>query len=184
MSARPSKAATRRISFAKRPRRSHEKLHTEILPIDKKLVKIAERYPAVSALTQVDRVGTITALHFALTAEDPRRFRERRRIAAYVGLVPRLSDSGDRVTQLGITKAGDRDLRRLLVLRANQILSSLGKDCHLKRWGLELCKRGGKNAKKRATCAVARKLSVLLLALWCNKTKYDPMQNVATLEAA
>ena len=161
-----------------------EDLHVKIREIDKQIEAIAERYPAVKALKQVDRIGTITALCFVLTVENPHRFPLRRHIGSYVGLAPRLNDSGDRVTQLGISKAGDKNLRRLLVLCANQILSSRGKDCHLRRWGLELCQRGGKNAKKRAVCAVARKLAVLLLALWCNESKYDPLRNVTEQQAA
>ena len=155
-----------------------ESLHKKIRAFDKEIEGIAQRYPAVKALTQVDRIGTLTALAFVLTIENPSRFRSTRRVGSYVGLVPKLNDSGDRVTQMQIHKAGDKALQRLLVLCANQILSSRGKDCYLRRWGLELCRRGGKNAKKRATVAVARKLAVLLLALWRNGSAYDPMRNV------
>ena len=161
-----------------------EDLHAKIRAFDKEIETIAERYPAVNAVRQVDRIGTLTGLSFVLTVENPHRFRDIRRIGSYVGLVPKLDDSGDRVTQLGISKAGDKMLRRLLVLCANQILSSRGRDCHLRRWGLKLCERGGKNAKKRATVAVARKLAVLLLALWRNGSEYEPMRNVAPEQQA
>jgi hypothetical protein len=36
----------------------------------------------------------------------------------------------------------------------------------VKRWGLKLAAHGGKNAKKRAIVAVARKLAVLLHRWW------------------
>lgn len=159
-------------------------LHEQILGLDKVLKKIAERYPAVDYLTQIDRVGTLTALSYVLIIEDPKRFSKNRTVGSYVGLTPRIKDSGDRTTQLGITKAGDTELRRHLCLVAHQILSSVGKDCALKRWGLELCKRGGKNAKKRAVCAVARKLSVLMLALWRSGETYDPMRGLPEEENA
>ncbi|MCB9917188.1 MAG: IS110 family transposase [Planctomycetes bacterium] len=86
-------------------------LHEQILELDKTLEKIAERYPAVDYLTQIDRVGTLTALLYVLTIEDPKRFLKNRTVGSYVGLAPRMQDSGDRTTQLGITKAGDKELR-------------------------------------------------------------------------
>jgi hypothetical protein len=48
-----------------------------------------------------------------------------------------------------------------MVQGAHHILGPFGKDCDLRRWGLKLAERGGKNAKKRAIIAVARKLAVL-----------------------
>ena len=49
---------------------------------------------------------------------------------------------------------------------AHYILGPFGIDCDLRRWGLKMSERGGKNAKKRAVVAVARKLAVLLHHLW------------------
>jgi len=60
---------------------------------------------------------------------------------------------------------------------AHHILGRLGPDTDLKRWGLKLAERGGKNAKKRAAIAVARKLSVLLLRLWVTGEVYEPLRN-------
>src|SRR6516162_9444414 len=45
---------------------------------------------------------------------------------------------------------------------AHYILGPFGEDSDLRRWGLKPSARGGKNAKKRAVVAVARKLTVLL----------------------
>jgi len=64
-------------------------------------------------------------------------------------------------------------LRRLLVGSAQYILGPFGPDCHLRRWGLKLAERGGKNAKRRAIVAVARKLAILLHHLWTNGVIYD-----------
>ena len=66
-------------------------------------------------------------------------------------------------------------MRRLLVLSANYILGPFGKDSDLRRWGLKLAERGGKNAKKRAKVAVARKLAVLLHRLWVTGEVYEPL---------
>ena len=57
------------------------------------------------------------------------------------------------------------------------ILNRRGPDTDLKRWGLKLAERGGKNAKKRAIVAVARKLAVLLHRLWVTGEIYEPLRN-------
>jgi transposase len=133
-----------------------------------------EHYPETHHLRQVSGVGPITALAYVLTLDDPDRFRKSREVAPALGLVPKRDQSGDRDPQLRITKTGDSYLRRLLVGSAQYILGPFGPDCDLRRWGLKLAQRGGKNAKKRAVVAVARKLAVLLHRLWVTGEVYDP----------
>ena len=79
--------------------------------------------------------------------------------------------------QLHISKEGDRYLRTLLVQGAHYILGPFGQDSDLRRWGLKLSERGGRNAKKRAVVAVARKLAVLLHKLWVSEEIYEPLRN-------
>jgi hypothetical protein len=67
-------------------------------------------------------------------------------------------------------------LRRLLVGSAHYILGPFGPDTDLRRYGLRLCERGGKNAKKREAVAVARKLAVLLHRLWISGEVYEPLR--------
>ena len=136
-----------------------------------------EEYPETGRVMQVNRVGALTALAFVLVVDDPIRFHRRRDVGAYLGLVPKRRSSGELDPELSITKAGDRLLRRLLVQVAQQQLSRMGQDSDLKRWGLALAQRGGKNAKKRAVTAVARKLAVLMLALWVKDEDYVPLRN-------
>jgi transposase len=78
---------------------------------------------------------------------------------------------------LRITKEGDVYLRMLLVQGAQYILGWHGVDTDLRRWGLKLAARGGKNAKKRAVIAVARKLAVLLHRLWVTGARYEPLRH-------
>ena len=92
-----------------------------------------------------------------------------------MGLVPKQEDSGESHPQLGISKAGDMMLRKLLVGSAHYILGPFGPDSDLRSYGLRLCERGGKNAKKRAAVAVARKLAVLLHRLWVSGEVYEPL---------
>lgn len=137
---------------------------------------VLERYPEASRLRQVVGVGPVTALTFILTIEDPKRFPRSRDVGSYLGLRPRQSDSGNSAPQLRITKAGDGYLRQLLVGCGQYILGPFGPDCDLRRFGLKLAERGGKNAKKRAVVAVARKLAVLLHALWVSGASYQPLR--------
>jgi len=136
-----------------------------------------ERYPKYRLLEQVNGVGVHTALSFMLTIGDAERFQKSRMVGCYLGMRPRKKDSGERKPQLGITKAGDEYLRKTLVNCAHYILGRYGKDSDLRRFGQRICERGGKNAKKRAAIAVARKLSVLLHRLWVTGEAYEPLRN-------
>ena len=154
-----------------------ETLNARIKEYDRQIDTVAqERYPEVERLTQVSGVGTLIALAYVLTLEDPLRFRRSRDAGCYVGLRPKRRNSGDSNPQLRITKEGDRYLRKLLVQGAHYILGPFGPDCDLRRWGLKLAERGGKNAKKRARVAVARKLAVLLHKLWVSGEDYEPLR--------
>jgi transposase len=134
-------------------------------------------YPETALLKQVSGVGTLIALTFVLTIADRERFQSSRDVGCYVGLRPKRSESGERQPELRITKEGDVYLRKLLVQGAHHILGYRGPDTDLKRWGLRLASRGGKNAKKRAVVAVARKLSILLHVLWVTGQVYEPLRN-------
>lgn len=135
---------------------------------------IRARHPVAQRLQQPAGVGPLTALAYVLLLEDPRRFRQSRDVGAYFGLVPRLDESGDATPQLRISKAGDALGRRLLVSAAQYILGPFGPACDLRRHGTAIAQRGGKNAKKRAVIAVARKLAVVLHQLWVSQAPYDP----------
>jgi len=144
---------------------------------DRKVEEMAsQKYEHTKLLRQVKGVGPITALAYALTLGNPERFVQSRDVGPYLGLVPKLEDSGDSQPQLGISKAGDRMVRKLLVGSAQYILGRFGPDTNLRRYGLRLCERGGKNAKKRAAVAVARKLAVLLHRLWVTGEVYEPLR--------
>jgi transposase len=155
-----------------------ESLNERIKEYDERMEKIAkEVYPEVSLLKQVKGVGTQIALTYVLTIEDPYRFAKSREVGCFLGLRPGRRNSGESEPQKGISKEGDRYLRTMLVQGAHYILGPFGEDSDLRRWGLKLAERGGKNAKKRAVVAVARKLAVLLHRLWVGGEVYEPLRN-------
>jgi len=155
-----------------------ESLTERIAEYDRRIEQIAkEVYPQVAVLKQVKGVGPLIALTFVLTLDDPHRFGRSRDVGCFLGLRPGRRNSGMSEPQLHISKEGDRYLRTLLVQGAHYILGPFGQDSDLRRWGLRLAERGGKNAKKRAVVAVARKLAVLLHKLWVSGEVYEPLRN-------
>jgi transposase len=155
-----------------------EELSEQIREYNERIEKLAqESYPQVALLRQIKGVGTLIALTFLLTLEDPHRFRKSRDVGCYLGLQPGRRNSGQSEPQLHISKEGDPYLRTLLVQGAQHILGPFGVDCDLRRWGLKLAERGGRNGKKRAIVATARKLAVLLHHLWVSGEVYEPLHN-------
>src|SRR5262245_33777942 len=136
---------------------------------------------ASQRLLQVKGVGAVTALSYVLTIEDKDRLEQSRDVGPYLGLVAKKRQSGQCDAYLGITKAGDEMVRKLLVNCAHHILGPLGEDSDLRRWGLALVRaaerKGKKGARKLAAAAVARKLAVLLHRLWVTGAKYEPLRN-------
>jgi len=157
-----------------------DELSLQIRNLDKAIEKLCEEaYPETARLMQIRGVGTITALCFVLTIEDPDRFKRPRDVGAYLGLVPKRDQSGGLDKQLRISKAGDAYMRRLLVSAAQYMLGPFGGECDLRTQGLKLAERGGGGAKNKAAVATARKLAVVMLTLWQKQVDYQPERKVA-----
>jgi transposase len=157
-------------------------LTEKIKDYDRRIEGLAtERYPETRLLRQVPGVGPLTALTFVLTLEEPQRFAKSRLVGAYLGLAPGTDQSGEQDPQKRISGEGDEMLRRLLVSSAHYILGPFAPDSDLRRHGEKIAERGGKNAKKRAVVAVARKLCVLLHRLWVSAEVYEPLRNARCL---
>lgn len=155
-------------------------LSERIREYDRKLEEIAdELYPETKLLRQVHGVGALSALTFVLTLEDPSRFAKSRQVGPYLGLVPGTNQSGKSDPQRRISKQGNELARKLLVNCAHYVLGPFGEDSDLRRHGEKIAQRGGKNAKRRAVVAVARKLSVLLHRLWVTAEVYEPLYNAS-----
>lgn len=156
----------------------------KIKAFDSKITAMIKRHPEAQIVKQITGVGELTALAYVLTVEDPHRIVRSRSAGAYFGLVPGSDDSGEKHEQRRITKEGDRFVRRLLVSAAQYILGPFGVDSDLRRHGLTIATRGGKNAKKRAVIAVARKLAVVMHRLWTHNEQYVPLFNTSKTPVA
>ena len=160
--------------------REIQSVSERIRDYDELLESMAEnKYPETERLKQIKGVGTLIALTYMLTLEDPHRFRKSRDAACYVGLQPGRRNSGQSEPQMHISKEGDPYLRALLVQAAHHILGPWGVDSDLRRWGMKLAEHGGKRGKKRAIIAVARKLAVLLHRLWVSGDVYVPLRRMS-----
>lgn len=116
-------------------------------------------------------VGPVTALAFRTAVEDPTRFKRSRDVAAYFGLTSKRWQSGTSVDIQGrISKAGDPDVRRSLFEAATVLLKRFRGQDKVKTWGLQIAKR---SCHHKAAVAVARKLAVIMHAMWSDGTCYS-----------
>ena len=131
----------------------------------------------VGRVRTVYGVGEIGSTAFiAIIGGDPTRFEHSRDIGAYLGLIPKQDQSGDKDKQLHITHAGSSLIRTVLVECAGVALQSNAKETDIKLKGLRIAMNGGGIAKKKARTAVARSLAVTMLALLKNpEAKYVPL---------
>jgi len=157
-----------------------KELGKKIALYDKMLANTVKKLHKEEAalLEPVVGVGPVTAAAYLAAIGDVATFGRARDAGPYFGLIPRQDQSGQTDKQLRISKEGNEIVRRLLVTAANYIMGPFCKDCELRRHGIKIAERGGKNAKKRAKVAVARKLAVLMLAILRTKSAYRPLTDV------
>lgn len=166
-------------------RRILECVDAEIRTYDAALEEIAQRHVITARLREIPGVGRVTAVTFALVVFQVTRFPSGDALAAYLGLTPRRYQSGERDPECRITKQGNPRLRSTLIQAANYLLTH-GPDCDLKRWALRYCERagGGKTVRKRAVVALARKLVVVMYALWKKGGHFEPLRTTHAEAAA
>jgi transposase len=157
-------------------------LNRQIDGMDKQIEKLAAKYPEIGLLRTAPGVGPIVAAAYVLTLDRPNAA-SNRSAGAFLGLRPGQSQSGDADPQRRISKTGDGCLRSLLVQSAQYILGRFGPDSELRRWGLKVAATGGKRGKKRAVVAVARKLAVVLHAMWRNSQRFQAFPQPVTAAA-
>ena len=136
-----------------------EAIGSQVAALSRRLVAMARQDQAVRRLMTAPGVGTLVALAYASVIDDPERFHRSSSVGAYLGLTPRRHQSGEEDYAGHISRCGDRLLRSYLFEAAGVVLHRVSKWSALKAWGTRLAKRIG---TKKATVAVARKLSVIL----------------------
>jgi transposase len=147
----------------------HAVMRTQELAFDRQVYALAKADPVSRLLASAPGVGAIVALTFRAAVDDPHRFRRARQAGAQFGLIPRRYQSGEIDRMGGISRAGDASVRAALYEAATAILGRLKRNDPLALWAHRLAARRG---LKRARVALARKLAVVLLAMWKTQTCY------------
>jgi transposase len=134
------------------------------------LRELTQSDPVCRLLMSVPGVGPVVSAGYVATIDDPGRFDRPDQVSSYLGLVPRVHQSGQTEYRGRITKEGDGLLRWLLVEAANALLTRTKRSCALKSWGIRLILEKG---LAKARVAVARKLAVLLHRVWTTGEAFD-----------
>jgi len=145
-------------------------VRAQVLGLDRIAYAVAKRDARCRLLLTAPGVGTITSLAYVAAVESPGEFRNGRAVSAWVGLTPTRYQSGQIDVAGRISRRGDVHLRTYLYEAANTVLTRSRADTALKRWGLALKVRLG---HKRAVVAVARKLAVVLHAMWAKEKAFE-----------
>ena len=130
---------------------------------DKKLSAYAQQDEVCRNLMTIPGIGIVNAVAFKATIENPDRIKKTRNVGHYLGLTPKIYSSGEVERRGRITKCGPTVMRSLLFEAAQCLLRRVKTLSTLKGWGLRLCKR---KPKKVVITALARKLSIVMLAVW------------------
>jgi len=137
---------------------------------DEKLATIGQAHPACQRLQTIPGIGPVSATALIAAIGDVTQFKNGRQLVAWLGLVPREHSTGGTPRLLGISKRGDRYLRKLLVHGARATLRWVDTKCDDRsRWLKALIARRGKN---RAAVALANKNARIVWALLAHNQEY------------
>ena len=144
-------------------------LRSELAKFEKLARGMARKYPVCRLLMTVPGVGAVIALTYKSAVDDPTRFRRSKDIGPWVGLTPKLDESGERSVMGSISKTGDAGLRCALYQAANIMLNRGGENW-LKSWAERLAERTNKRNKVKV--ALARRIGVVLHRMWMDNTEF------------
>ena len=140
------------------------------------MLAIARAEAVCRRLMTVPGVGALVAVTFTSAVDDPHRFAHSKAVGAHFGLTPKKYQSGETDVTGAISKVGDAMVRTALFEAAHILLTRAVRFSSLKRWAMEVAKRRG---MKRAKVALARKLAVVLHAMWRDDTEFRWGQEAA-----
>jgi transposase len=149
---------------------AHASITTEIKTVSANVLDIARKDGDVRRMMTVPGIGAMTALAFKAAIDDPTRFKSSAKVGPYLGLTPRQYQSGESEWIGGVGHTSDPLLRSYLYEAAGVLMSRVHRSCPLRAWARRLAKRVG---WKRASIAVARKLAVILHAIWTDGTEFE-----------
>lgn len=141
----------------------------QILENDRRIRESARQTEVGRRLMEIPGVGPLLASAFVASVADPTIFRTGRDLAAWIGLVPRQNSSGGKERLGGISRAGNRYLRQMLVVGAMAVIRHAERHGTKRAWLLQLLSR---RATKVAAVALANKTARMVWALMTSGERY------------
>ena len=148
-----------------------EELRANQLQLDRELKQLAQENDVCRRMMEIPRIGPICALTFFATVSEPHRFKRTSDIGPYLGLTPRLNNSGMIKRSGRISHMGHPATRGLLIQSSLRFMKCCDQRSAFRSWTHEIELRRGKG---KSRVALARKLATVMLAMWKNGTTFDP----------
>lgn len=156
-------------------------IEREIAEIHRIMEEVVESHEVIRLMVErimsIPGVGRLSAIILTATIADISRFPSEKALAAYIGLVPRVRDSGESINHGRITKKGSSLARSILVQNA---------------WALLKCKNGPfkefytalayRSCRAKAIIAVARKIVTITYVLLKNNKEFDYTRYAVAVE--
>lgn len=142
------------------------KLDEQIAGIENRLRGWMKKDKAAKAIAEIPGVGLLTATAAVAAMGNAKAFKSGREFAAWIGLVPKQTGSGGKVTLLGISRRGDSYLRTLLIHGARAVVH-LSKDPG--DWIRQMSQRRPKNV---VVIALANKMARTIWAVLAHDRSY------------
>ena len=144
----------------------------QIKEVERVINQALAQSPLAKVVQTAPGIGPHIAAALMAFIGSAQRFPSGKHIASYLGLVPRIYQSGKSERHGGITKAGNQRLRKLLINGTWQAI-------RFNPWAKELFERltGGSDSKvrrKKAIVAVARRLVIRCWAMMRDETAWKP----------
>jgi transposase len=161
----------RLVGLIERLREHFQYLDRQIQQVEQELLAALREDERSQRLLEIPGIGPITASALAVELGDAKQYANARQFSASIGLVPRQYSTGGKPTLLGISKRGDRNLRRLLVQCARAVMQhAASRTDALGAWVRALATRRHSNV---VACALANKLARIAWAVLARGTHYQ-----------
>ena len=150
----------------------------QILEADRRILAWHRSSELSRRLDDIPGVGPLIATALVASIPDPHAFRSGRDLSAWIGLVPKQTSTGGKERLGHISKAGNRYLRKLLVVGALSVIRRAKQSGSSRRaWLVALMAR---RSTKVAAIALANKIARTAWAMMVRGTRYkEPQRNPA-----
>jgi transposase len=139
--------------------------------IDRELMRLARSTEVCRRFMEIPGVGPVCALSFYAAVDEPTRFKRSCDVGSYLGLTPKLYQSGLTTRSGRISKMGNKEARSMLVTASLRFMACSSTDVEIHAWTKALELRRG---RLKSRVALARKLATVMLAMWKSGEPYRP----------